>query len=52
MKKKTQQQKTKQNKTKQKTINNKRKQNTKWRLLQNYKNADTTFLHSHDELFV
>ena len=33
-----------------KTIKNKRNLNTKWLLLQNDKNADTTLLHSHDEL--
>ena len=35
----------------QKTINNKRDLNIKCLLLQNDKNADTTFLHSHDEIF-
>ena len=34
-----------------KTIKNKRNLNTKWLLLQNDQNADTTLLHSHDELF-
>ena len=33
-----------------KTIKNKRNLKTKWLLLQNDKNADTTLLHSHDEL--
>ena len=33
-----------------KTIKNKRNLNTKWLLLQNDQNADTTLLHSHDEL--
>ncbi len=33
-----------------KSINNNRYWNTKWLLLQNDKNADTTFLHSHDGL--
>ena len=32
-----------------KTIKNKRNLNTKWLLLQNDQNADTTLLHSHDE---
>ena len=31
-----------------KTIKNKRNLNTKWLLLQNDQNADTTLLHSHD----
>ena len=30
----------------------KRNLNTKWLLLQNDQNADTTLLHSHDELYV
>ena len=34
-----------------KTIKNKRNLNTKWLLLQNDQNADTTLLHSHDEMF-
>ena len=34
-----------------KTIKNKRNLNTKWLLLQNDQNADTTLLHSHDEIF-
>ena len=33
-----------------KTIENKRNLNTKWLLLQNDQNADTTLLHSHDEM--
>ena len=33
-----------------KTIKNKRNLNTKWHLLQNEQNADTTLLHSHDDL--
>ena len=33
-----------------KTIENKRNLNTKWLLLQNDQNADTTLLHSHDEI--
>ena len=33
-----------------KTIKNKRNLNTKWLLLQNDQNADTTLLHSHDEI--
>ena len=33
-----------------KTIKNKRNLNTKLLLLQNDQNADTTLLHSHDEL--
>ena len=33
-----------------KTINNKRNLNTKWLLLQNIQNADTTLLHSHDDI--
>ena len=33
-----------------KTIKNKRNLNTKWLLLQNDQNADTTLLHSHDEV--
>ena len=33
-----------------KTIKNKRNLNTKWLLLQNDQNTDTTLLHSHDEL--
>ena len=32
-----------------KTIKNKRNLNTKWLLLQNDQNADTTLLHSHDD---
>ena len=35
-----------------KTIKNKRNLNTKWLLLQNDQNADTTLLHSHDEMFL
>ena len=35
-----------------KTIKNKRNLNTKWLLLQNDQNADTTLLHSHDELIL
>ena len=35
-----------------KTITNKRNLNTKWLLLQNDQNADTTLLHSHDELWL
>ena len=31
-------------------MKNKRNLNTKWLLLQNDQNADTTLLHSHDEL--
>ena len=34
-----------------KTIKNKRNLNTKWLLLQNDQNADTTLLHSHDDIF-
>ena len=34
-----------------KTMKNKRNLNTKWLLLQNDQNADTTLLHSHDDLF-
>ena len=34
-----------------KTIKNKRNLNTKWLLLQNNQNADTTLLHSHDDIF-
>ena len=34
-----------------KTIKNKRNLNTKWLLLQNDQNADTTLLHSHDVMF-
>ena len=34
-----------------KTVKNKRNLNTKWLLLQNDQNADTTLLHSHDETF-
>ena len=33
-----------------KTMKNKRNLNTKWLLLQNDQNADTTLLHSHDEV--
>ena len=33
-----------------KTIKNKRNLNTKWLLLQNDQNADTTLLHSHDDI--
>ena len=33
-----------------KTMKNKRNLNTKWLLLQNDQNADTTLLHSHDDL--
>ena len=33
-----------------KTIKNKRNLNTKWLVLQNDQNADTTLLHSHDEI--
>ena len=33
-----------------KTMKNKRNLNTKWLLLQNDQNADTTLLHSHDEM--
>ena len=33
-----------------KTIKNKGNLNIKWLLLQNDQNADTTLLHSHDEL--
>ena len=33
-----------------KTMKNKRNLNTKWLLLQNDQNADTTLLHSHDEI--
>ena len=33
-----------------KTIKNKRNLNTKWLLLQNDQNADTTLLHSHDDM--
>ena len=32
-------------------MKNKRNLNTKWLLLQNDQNADTTLLHSHDDLF-
>ena len=35
-----------------KTIKNKRNLNTKWLLLQNDQNADTTLLHSHDDISV
>ena len=35
-----------------KTIKNKRNLNTKWLLLQNDQNADTTLLHSHDEVLL
>ena len=35
-----------------KTIKNKRNLNTKWLFLQNDKNADTTLLHSHDDIFI
>ena len=31
-------------------MKNKRNFNTKWLLLQNDQNADTTLLHSHDEM--
>ena len=31
-------------------MKNKRNLNTKWLLLQNDQNADTTLLHSHDDL--
>ena len=31
-------------------MKNKRNLNTKWLLLQNDQNADTTLLHSHDEM--
>ena len=34
-----------------KTMKNKRNLNTKWLLLQNDQNADTTLLHSHDEMY-
>ena len=34
-----------------KTIKNKRNLNRKWLLLQNDQNADTTLLHSHDDIF-
>ena len=34
-----------------KTMKNKRNLKTKWLLLQNDRNADTTLLHSHDEMF-
>ena len=34
-----------------KTMKNKRNLNTKWLLLQNDQNADTTLLHSHDDMF-
>ena len=34
-----------------KTIENKRNLNTKWLLLQNDQNADTTLLHSHDAMY-
>ena len=33
-------------------MKNKRNLNTKWLLLQNNQNADTTLLHSHDELYL
>ena len=33
-------------------MKNKRNLNTKWLLLQNDQNADTTLLHSHDELLL
>ena len=33
-----------------KTMKNKRNLNTKWLLLQNDQNAETTLLHSHDEI--
>ena len=33
-----------------KTIKNKRNLNTKWFLLRNDQNADTTLLHSHDDM--
>ena len=33
-----------------KTMKNKRNLNTKWLLLQNNQNADTTLLHSHDDM--
>ena len=33
-----------------KTMKNKRNLNTKWLLLQNDQNADTTLLHSHDDM--
>ena len=32
-------------------MKNKRNLNTKWLLLQNDQNADTTLLHSHDEMW-
>ena len=32
------------------TMKNKRNLNTKWLLLQNDQNADTTLLHSHNEI--
>ena len=34
-----------------KTMKNKRNLNTKWLLLQNDQNADTTLLHSHDDVY-
>ena len=34
-----------------KTIKNKRNLNTKWLLLQNDQNADTTLLHSHADMY-
>ena len=33
-------------------MKNKRNLNTKWLLLQNDQNADTTLLHSHDDMFI
>ena len=33
-------------------MKNKRNLNTKWLLLQNDQNADTTLLHSHDDLYL
>ena len=33
-------------------MKNKRNLNTKWLLLQNDQNADTTLLHSHDGMYV
>ena len=33
-----------------KTMKNKRNLNTKWLLLKNDQNADTTLLHSHDDM--
>ena len=35
-----------------KTMKNKRNLNTKWLLLQNDQNADTTLLHSHDDISI